>query len=513
MDSSSSASLRSLLRVGLCGVATLVGSTAASAGTGVAAPRTTLVPVTPGSYPFGAADHLNVPQDLGRVGYVEEEYLVTGTANVYDWPAPGAATVRVPDAPYTTRMLVRRPARRERLSGNVIIEILNASNLVDLEIGWALSHEHFVRGGDVWIGITSKPVTARALQTFDPTRYAALDWANPVPLSDPLNCTELVTIIAGDSSRETENGLIYDIFSQVGAWARSEQSVRPRHRTQRLYGYGYSQSGFNLQTYIMAVHPLAKQDNGRPMYDGFLDATGFNSPAPINQCTPAPSGSGAGQIVNAGVPVIRMASNSEALLAFVQAGRRPDSDAPTDRFREYEVAGTGHASQDELDFGPAFADILAAGAPMPPLTCGFGPRSPLSLGIFQSAAFANLDRWVRRNIPPPRGLLLDFQDGEQVLDGFGNPTGGVRSPYLDVPTARWFVASSGPGLCFLLGYVEPFDGPLLRSLYVRHGTYVDAVIRATVRSVLHRYITAEDGLDIIRHAQRSGVPESADIPD
>lgn len=513
MNSSSSASLRSLFRVGLCGVATLVGSAAASAGTGVPVPRTTLVPVTPGSYPFGAADHLNVPQDLGRVGYVEEEYLVTGTASVYDWPAPGAATVRVPGAPYTTRMLVRRPARRERLSGNVIIEILNASNLVDLEIGWALSHEHFVRGGDVWIGITSKPVTAAALQTFDPARYAALDWTNPVPLSDPLNCTELVTIIAGDSSRETENGLIYDIFSQVGAWARSERSLRPRHRGQRLYGYGYSQSGFNLQTYIVAVHPLARQHDGRPMYDGFLDATGFNSPAPINQCTPAPSGAGAGQIVNAGVPVIRMASNSEALLAFVQAGRRPDGDAPTDRFREYEVAGTGHASQEELDFGPAFADILAAGAPMPPLTCGFGPRSPLSLGIFQSAAFANLDRWVRRDIPPPPGLLLDFQGGQQVLDGFGNPTGGVRSPYLDVPTARWFVASSGPGLCFLLGYVEPFDEPMLRSLYVRHGRYVDAVIRATVRSVLHRYITADDGLDIIRHAQRSGVPESADIPD
>src|SRR6266545_343753 len=376
MNRSSWASLRSLVRVAIFGLATAAGVTAVGAQTHVPVPQTALVPVTPGSYPFGAADHLNVPQDLGRVGYVEEEYLVSGTANVYDWPAPGTATVRVPDAAYTTRMLVRRPARRERLSGNVIVEILNASNLVDLEIGWALSHDHIVRSGDVWIGITSKPVTAAALQKFNPARYAPLNWANPVPLSDPLNCTDLVTIIPGDTSRATENGLIYDIFSQVAAWARSEESVRPRHRAQRLYGYGYSQSGFNLQTYMMAVHPLAKQADGRPMYDGFLDATGFNSPAPINQCTPAPDGSGPGQIRNAGVPVIRMASNSEALLAFVQAGRRPDGDAAPDQFREYEVAGTGHASQDELDFGPAFADILAAGAPMPPLTCGFGPRSP-----------------------------------------------------------------------------------------------------------------------------------------
>jgi len=63
------------------------------------------------------------------------------------------------------------------------------------------------------------------------------------------------------------------------------------------------------------------------------------------------------------VPIIRMASDSEILLAFVQAGRRADSDQAQDRFREYEVAGTAHASQNELDFGPNYLDILAAGAP------------------------------------------------------------------------------------------------------------------------------------------------------
>jgi hypothetical protein len=149
-----------------------------------------------------------------------------------------------------------------------------------------------------------------------------------------------------------------------------------------------------VQTYVDAVLALAKQENEKPIFDGFLIATGFNSPAPINQCSSAPSGSGAGQIKNAGVPIIRMASDSEILLAFVQAGRRVDSDQPQDRFREYEIAGTAHASQNELDFGPNYLDILAAGAPMPPLTAGFGPRSPLHIGIFQNAALANLDLWV-----------------------------------------------------------------------------------------------------------------------
>lgn len=506
------ASLRSPLRGVAFGLATLLGMVPASAQTPVPVPQTTLVPVAQNSYPFGAADHLNVPEDLRRVGYVEDEYFISGTANVYDWAAPGTATVRVPGAPYTTRMLVRRPARRDRLSGNVIVEILNASNLVDLEIGWALSHDYIVRHGDVWIGITSKPVTAAALQKFNPTRYAPLSWANPLPLSDPRNCTTLATIIAGDSSRTTENGLLWDIFSQTAAWARAHTSVRPLHGSQRIYGYGYSQSGFDLQTYIDAVHPLAKQASGKPMFDGFLDATGFNSPAPINQCAPAPAGSGDGQIRNAGVPVIRMASNSEAVLGFVQAGRRADGDDPPDQFREYEIAGSGHASPDELDFGPAFADILAAGAPMPPATCGFGPRSPLTIGVFQSAAFANLDLWVRRNVPPPPGALLDFENGAPVLDGFGNPTGGVRSAYLDVPTAQWFVGSSGPGLCFLLGYVHPFDEQQLTSLYPRRSRYVTRVIATTLSLVIERYITLEDGLEIIHHAQKSDVPASADIP-
>jgi hypothetical protein len=235
-----------------------------------------------------------------------------------------------------------------------------------------------------------------------------------------------------------------------------------------VYGYGYSQSGFDLQTYIDAVFPLSKQENGKPIFDGFLDAAGFNTPFAINQCSMASSGSGAGQIMIAGVPVIRMATDSETLLVSVQAGRRADSNVPQDRFREYEVAGAAHASQNELDYGPAYADILAAGAPMPPLTAGFGPRSPLNIGIFQSAAFANLNLWVRNNVPPSAGALINFQNGAPVLDAFGNPTGGVRSSWLNVPTAQWFSSSPGPGLNFLLGFVHPFDQQQLKPLYNTH---------------------------------------------
>ena len=70
------------------------------------------------------------------------------------------AVIRTPDAPYTTRVLVRRPASKSRFSGRVVVEMLNPSNLFDLNIGWAIHHDEIVRQGDAWVGITAKPVAA-----------------------------------------------------------------------------------------------------------------------------------------------------------------------------------------------------------------------------------------------------------------------------------------------------------------------------------------------------------------
>ena len=149
------------------------------------------LPVTADSYPFGAADHTRTPTDLRVDGYVEEEFLFSGIANVYDWPQAGPAVVRTPGVPYTTRVLVRRPAARARFSGTIVVEMLNPSNLFDLNIGWAMSGRQLVRNGDAWVGITAKPVAVASLQAFNPTRYAALSWPNPLPLTDERNCTAI----------------------------------------------------------------------------------------------------------------------------------------------------------------------------------------------------------------------------------------------------------------------------------------------------------------------------------
>ena len=96
-----------------------LGVLAAPAGAATPLPQVTgPIAETASSYPFGAADHERVPEDLARVGYTEQEYFVSGKANVYNWPAPGPAVVRTAGAPYTTRILVRRPATASSFSGN-----------------------------------------------------------------------------------------------------------------------------------------------------------------------------------------------------------------------------------------------------------------------------------------------------------------------------------------------------------------------------------------------------------
>lgn len=498
----SSAILLSLLFVSTIGVA-WAGGRPLPAVTGP-------IPVTAESHPFHGSDYQRVPLDLSKFGYVEEEYFVSGKANVYEWPAPGPAVVRTPDVPYTTRILVRRPAHRHRFSGNVMVDMLNPSNFMDLPIGWALSHDHFMRKGDIWVGVTIKPVSVLALKAFDAARYAPLTFANPLPLTDPANCENPIALIAGDTRRETENGLIWDIYSQVGELVRSRSHANPLHKykVKRVYGFGYSQTGGHLNTYINAIHPLDVQALGKPVYDGYVIGVaggGFVGLMEINQCSPAPAvGDPRRQIQNVGVPVIRVMSESDYLFGI--ASRRPDSDTPPDLFRHYEVPGAGHATPAELNFGPSIEDIQAAGLPLPPMSCDQGPRSRYPLGMVFNGVWQNLDLWVRKGIAPPRAEPIEVVNGTPVRDEFGNLRGGVRTPYLNVPTSTWAGASSGAGFCFLVGHEIPFDQTRLDELYRSHGDYVRKVSHSTVGLVRERFLTFADGLKLIVEAAQADVP-------
>lgn len=465
---------------------------------------------TPGSHPFGAADHQEVPQDLGKLGYVEEEYLASGTSNVYTWPAAGPDQVRTPAAPYTTQVLVRKPASGQKFSGNVIVEMLNPSNLFDLNIGWAMAHEQIVKNGDAWVGITAKPIAVQALKNFDPQRYAALSFANPLPLDDPANCTA----VAADSARTTENGLIWDIYSQVGAWLKSDSATNPLRygspasRVEKAYGFGYSQTGGFLVNYINGIHPLVVQSDGKPVYDAYIVAVAggaFAGAYPMNQCEPAPPAEDARrQFKDVGVPIMRIMSQSDYLRGI--GSRRADSDVPGDQYRHYEMAGAGHATPDELTFSASSADILAAGRAVPPMACNEGPRSRFPSAIFFNAALRNMDLWVRDGIAPPRAEPILVRDGAPVLDEFGNVQGGLRSPFLDVPTSTWYGTATGASFCFIAGYEKPLPQEVVDGLYPNHGAYVSAVKDSVQALKRQAFLTDYDATDLLKQAAQSDVP-------
>jgi hypothetical protein len=52
------------------------------------------------------------------------------------------------------------------------------------------------------------------------------------------------------------------------------------------------------------------------------------------------------------------------------------------------------------------------------------------------------------------------------VDEHGNATGGVRSPWMDVPTAHLSgLGQTGAGMVVLFGVTQPFDAAKLSALY------------------------------------------------
>ena len=208
-------------------------------------------PVTAESRPFLGARDL-----MESVGYVEEEYFISGNANVYDWEGPDHhLKVIAGPGKYVTRILVRRPRDPATFSGNIEVTILNASLRVD--IGGPSDFGQMVKQGDVWIGITSKPLSAMALKHFDPVRYASLDWNNPAP---PESRCSLPTIIPpymmtdkgvlwarslmwlmsktdmSISFPETEDGLVWDMLGQLGLLSEKRTAQQDPARLQQALG-------------------------------------------------------------------------------------------------------------------------------------------------------------------------------------------------------------------------------------------------------------------------------------
>ncbi|MGH8261469.1 MAG: alpha/beta hydrolase domain-containing protein, partial [Steroidobacteraceae bacterium] len=443
------------------------------------------LPQTSKSHAFGAAAYQQRPLDLRKLGYTEAEYVVRGQARVFDWPARAGAAPRVlsKPGPYTTRILVRQPADPARFNGTAIVEPLNPSENVDLPIMWAESYAELIADGYAWIGVTIKPNDIKSLREFDPVRYATLGMPDPRPVA--ACASRDINAFSQPTTTADETGLAWDMLSEIGALLKSRSASNPLTRpAARLYMTGQSQTAGYARLYASVFNRHEAGPDGKPLYDGFLYSGSPPWQVPINQCRKDfPIGDPRLLTAPASAPVIEVFTQGD-MKTNVET-RRPDADAADDRFRRYEVAGAAHVDDWEaLSFASA-TDMARAHHSMSDDRAEACRPQGVKLSNFPvryvfDAAWRNLDAWVRRGVPAPHGARLDLNasavslppDRAFVVDAEGNASGGVRTPSVDVPTARWIGARSGPFVCLFRGYVYDFPNAELKRLYGTHEGYV-----------------------------------------
>jgi hypothetical protein len=489
------------------------------------------IPVTATSHPMNAAAFELKPEDLSTYRYVEEEYFISGKANVYSEDENGKISVKASDAPYTTRILVRRPRDPKKFSGNIVTGPMNPSTNVDLVDPWMNARRYITEHGDVYVGMTAKPVAVVSLKKFDAERYKLLTMTNPSSESCPNPAAGTPTSIVVEPVPGMENGLVWDMLSQLGALLKSDSTPIKGFRAKYLYMSGGSQTGGFTIRYINSFHQRAKLPNGKPIYDGYVPFIA-SSMSPINQCSksasmlsgePDPKIISRNITTNAGVPVIRIMSQTDFGGASHGLGRRgfalrlrqPDSDDPNNPYRLYEVPGSSHVVLFGLDAFPRPEDMLKSGNQPFVYDCAepVGIDGKMFAAIFDGA-FANLDRWVRTGKVPPKADRITTEGDVGVYDEFGNMKGGVRTPDVDVPIGTYVETSSATkergagGGCNAMGHVNPFSAERLKQLYPTHADYVKKVDQNVDRMLSQGWLTESDAAQIKADAADADIPPS-----
>lgn len=431
------------------------------------------------NYPFFATD-----LDLAGRGYVEEEFFVSGRANVYSTPSlvggiglgspTGTASVISSNHPYRTRMVVRRPAEAGRFNGTVVVEWINTSGQFDVEALWFRNHEFFMREGYAWVGISVQDQgisrAPNGLKVWSPLRYSTLD----------------VT----DGGTVAAEGLSYDILAQGMQAVRRNPAVLGHLPVRRVLVAGVSQSAGRLALYLNSVHPL------NPVADGAILIIG-------------------GQQVRTDldIPVIKVLSESE-FIGPASANQVCSSAAPpapcgtslqpdSDKFRLWSVSGVSHS---DWESGIVRNAIVRRDMPNANLydSCTYPSRSRIQGHYVIGMAIAAMRRWLDTGIPPAQAPLITMASTspvpKEVRDANGNVLGGIRLASFDVAVALSTGDNAGPGLCFLNGTQVPFTRAKLDAMYPSHEEYVRTVTRAANANIQSGFLLAADANELVNDA-------------
>ena len=372
---------------------------------------------------FAALHPLPPNEDLARFKYVTQEYFLSGIAQ---------------GQPYTTRLVVRRPADPKKFSGIVVAEPMHPTGN---DWMFYFMRTHLMSQGHIAVEVAtgSVPLFVQA----NPERYKDL---------------------------EIGNTQANEILAQAGFLLKSDRPEGPLEglTMRKMILAGTSASAAAVVAYLPA-HMIYRGEEMNPIYDGFL-------PTSIG---------GNNTIMQVDVPVVQMPTMTEVVNGAASGNRyrRPDGDAPGDQFRIYEVAGMAHI---DSRVNPIYE----------PNPCKY-PMSQFPEGLGLAAGLEHLIQWVDKGTIPPGAEYVmvdnDTSNDKSVLalDANGNPTGGVRNPYVDVPAYQYIapnepeeppvsnpspmVTALGPGgpalFCGIAGYQLPLPPDRMKALYRNRNDY------------------------------------------
>ncbi len=435
--------------------------------------------------------------------YQMEEFFLSGTAQSYKLDGPATSDGNwqaLPEtkAPFTTRFVVIKPSDSAKFNGTVLVEWLNVTAGQDTPADFMLAHREMLRRGYAYVAVSAQKVGVEGgdsvmaqgmpLKKANPTRYASL--------SHP-----------GDA-------FCYDIFSQVGAALKAAGgkgalgALVPKH----FVAIGESQSAAFLTTYVNSVDPLAK------VYDGFFVHSRFGGASGISG-TPMRGATANGPEhvqfrANLRVPVLSLITETDLLgarLSGYHASRRPDYA----HLRVWEIPGAAHA--DNYLFGGAMIDdgrksseILAKIYRPTNVSMAGKSSVPFNPGMSHhytvQSAIAALNGWIISGKAPVSVAPMTLASGGKTgvlpvlsLDNNGLAKGGVRTPWVDVPT----ILLSGKGdpnsfIGMLAGSGVAFDKATLAKLYP--GGKADYLRKFTValdRAISRGHILKADRQEIL----------------
>lgn len=422
------------------------------------------------------------PSGIDQHGYVEQEFVASGTAHSFtatSAPSDGRWSIQPSgQAPYATRIIVRRPKDPAKFSGTVVVEWMNVSG-GESSPDWDYLNPYVMDAGDAYVSVSAQALgvnggtpllggnPSAGLVHQDPARYGSLD--HP-----------------GDQ-------YALDIFAQIGRALRGSSKalgpLEPRH----VVAVGESQSAFYLTTFADAIQPntdafdglfIHSRGGGAAQLDG-ASITAKAASAPVKIRT------------DLTVPVFMFETQTDVDQLGYSAAQQPN----TALIRTWEVAGTSHA--DTWVVGNYASQLGCKG------TINDGPQHTVI-----QAAFAQFTRWVTQGTPPasPPPLILATSSPVRFsTDAHGNVRGGVRSPAVDVPVAT-LTNAVPPGsstTCTLFGQTIPFLPTELRDLYGTKAKFLAEYTANLDKAIAAGYVLKADREGLLAQAEQVDFGSSA----